>query len=673
MILPAIAEIRMPEQRLLKYDIESVTTSAGGATFSVTVDNDARLIQLRMHIAASSNTVIEIGMFTRTYNGNPGGSNMCKLYQVDTNKDCEFKPGYGARNLSNTVKVLPFTTGMELSTGVSGTSDIGFRLDITNIAGNSFKFKITVVQNTSCTFLRVHFLVYEKVAAESESARTFTGSILQTSSAATTTVNELNVMAVNVSNFLLGLCAFVIPNGNEVRTTQSWQMIDTTHLRITLNDLDSGRVLYYHWFVRIKLRCGVSPDTDVILSLDRTACVSGCPIMQYNSGQNRCLQCYYSCYTCVNASNYCTQCNLTRDHRVMDTSNHCNCIIKWYDSPTTPECQPCHYSCLTCSEAGKSQCLSCNSTAPRTLDQAECPCNQGYYDNGLTEGCNQCHYSCYYCTDRLSTDCSRCFVTWFRSVMRSSSCPCDIGYYDGGLSRCLACHYTCLTCSGPLSAQCISCAWTEGRVLLSGECICGYNFFENAAGACQACHYSCLNCSGPSNTQCLACYENSHRVLEAATCPCEVLFYDNAVLDCVACHYSCMSCSAPLSTNCVACAESWFRTFSTGTRECLCAATFYDGGQSVCLPCHYTCYTCSGTPACLSCDLVDAHRQLSVTVCACVANYYEAGVKVCGACHVTCKTCVGAGPNNCTTCEGSEYRTLVLSACPCMTHFYNSN
>lgn len=190
-----------------------------------------RLEKIIVQLTASAYSAIEIGIFTRTYNDSPNSSNMCRLPNDNSGtwqsnggtRDCKFTGNYAGRNTSNTIVVLPFTTGMDFSANTnngvgwgSGNDPIGFALTIENIGGGSFRFKVEALFETAIKFIHVTYLVYEKVDVENRNARTFTGAILQANSVGMVPTDELNVMAVNTSNFLLGLSAFEIPQGDRL-------------------------------------------------------------------------------------------------------------------------------------------------------------------------------------------------------------------------------------------------------------------------------------------------------------------------------------------------------------------------------------------------------------------------------------------------------------------------
>ena len=75
-----------------------------------------------------------------------------------SNRSCEFQSSFSSRNTSNNVVVLPFTSGMDISNSL-GTI-LGYKLDITRINSNKFKFRITLLADTFMVYYKINFLVY---------------------------------------------------------------------------------------------------------------------------------------------------------------------------------------------------------------------------------------------------------------------------------------------------------------------------------------------------------------------------------------------------------------------------------------------------------------------------------------------------------------------------------
>ena len=101
---------------------------------------------------------------------------------------------------------------------------------------------------------------------------------------------------------------------------------------------------------------------------------------------------------------------------------------------------------MTCEDSA-TKCLSCNSTALRTLDSSsnKCPCNNGYYDDAV-EHCAKCQYSCFTCGNDRS--CLSCDPAKQRSTNSLTGlCGCNVGYWDDNTTEpCHDCHDTCISC-----------------------------------------------------------------------------------------------------------------------------------------------------------------------------------------------------------------------------------
>ena len=128
-------------------------------------------------------------------------------------------------------------------------------------------------------------------------------------------------------------------------------------------------------------------------------------------------------------------------------------------------CVQCDYSCSSCLNDGKT-CLTCPSSSFRTKSGTTCPCNNGYFDNKVAI-CAICDYTCLTC-QTISTNCLSCDST--RTKTSSNACLCNTGLFDNGTSNpvCSTCDYTCATCS-TTSTHCLTCSPTSNRLLTSSN------------------------------------------------------------------------------------------------------------------------------------------------------------------------------------------------------------
>jgi proprotein convertase subtilisin/kexin type 5 len=106
--------------------------------------------------------------------------------------------------------------------------------------------------------------------------------------------------------------------------------------------------------------------------------------------------------------------------------------------------------------------------------------------------------------------------------------------------------------------------------------------------------------------------------------------------------------------------------------QCLsqCPNGFYpNDNDQTCDPCYMSCATCTGpfnNGSCLTCNsklvLNDGTCQPSGT---CPLNKWQNG-SVCTLCNQTCKSCLGAGGQNCSSCNNETYLLSgqCLTQCP---------
>ena len=163
-----------------------------------------------------------------------------------------------------------------------------------------------------------------------------------------------------------------------------------------------------------------------------------------------CLPCHVSCLTCsaTFSQTSCLTCNLATDHRILNSGNNtCACVGGYYDGATASDvfsllstksvCLQCQYTCETCVDT--SACGSCNATLQRTMSGSTgfCECSAGYYDDLINETCNGCPVACTTCSS--ATVCTGCQNT---RTLANGSCACTVGYYETNATECQACGYT---------------------------------------------------------------------------------------------------------------------------------------------------------------------------------------------------------------------------------------
>lgn len=149
-----------------------------------------------------------------------------------------------------------------------------------------------------------------------------------------------------------------------------------------------------------------------------------------------CQPCQYSCLTCTNGTE-CLTCDTSAVvNRVFDTSTrYCGCNVGFYEDPTSKLCVNCNYSCYTC--INPNSCATCLVTTLRVLDPSsqQCLCPAvGYFDKALTPVCEACDPTCYTCTT-AATYCTGCnTAVTFRTLTTTHTCVCSDGYFQSSSS-----------------------------------------------------------------------------------------------------------------------------------------------------------------------------------------------------------------------------------------------
>ncbi len=97
---------------------------------------------------------------------------------------------------------------------------------------------------------------------------------------------------------------------------------------------------------------------------------------------------------------------------------------------------------------------------------------------------------------------------------------------------------------------------------------------------------------------------------------------------------------------------------------------------NVCIPCAVSCYNCSqpnSPSSCTTCSGSD-HRTLVGTSCACNDGHYDNGVSVCALCNYRCLTCSGLA-TSCISCNSALFRTInaTTNECLCDSGYYENN
>eukprot|EP00826_Nyctotherus_ovalis_P047556 TRINITY_DN5483_c0_g1_i17.p1 TRINITY_DN5483_c0_g1~~TRINITY_DN5483_c0_g1_i17.p1 ORF type:complete len:803 (-),score=134.61 TRINITY_DN5483_c0_g1_i17:46-2454(-) len=462
-------------------------------------------------------------------------------------------------------------------------------------------------------------------------------------------------------------------------------------------------------------------------AVDSMTLISGvcaCPTeTAWSEETKNCEPCDSSCATCSvpGDPNYCTSCNT-------GTLVNGNCVT---DEPepepvtcppgTAPNqnnvCMDCHYSCRTCLIPGNpNRCSSCSRSkrlvggmcipfkvkykkfkrpCPRCPEfmasiNGVCKCLRGYIGDSKVPGvsdnyCLPCDESCLTCYEANNPEaCTSCY-RWMYPL--NGRCLPEPVTPIGPEIVCSPVCETCTVANDP--DQCTSCAMANS-VLSQGKCHCPAGTYNVSNTCTDNCAYPCTECFINDSSICTSCSEGMIPLGGTCVCPNRTALSPIVPLQpsrsgstqyrCLPCDVSCLTCGEPGNPlACTACADPQ-ATLING--ECLCPdaemqfdgdgictcpdGTTEDGGtcygivcpegtflyEGVCAPCEI--------PNCVACETPD--------VCAeCEVGYYLDDGR-CAQCAASCIACTG--PDECTACE--EGYELVNGRCveacpPCCT------
>ena len=111
------------------------------------------------------------------------------------------------------------------------------------------------------------------------------------------------------------------------------------------------------------------------------------------------------------------------------SNNLCECIPGYFDNYVSSTCLNCQYTCYTC--INTAQCDSCSSAMYREYNNITkfCTCTTGYYDDGSNQLCANCYLMCLGCIGPNSTACTSCDAAKYRTLASTGMCVCMNGYY----------------------------------------------------------------------------------------------------------------------------------------------------------------------------------------------------------------------------------------------------
>lgn len=206
--------------------------------------------------------------------------------------------------------------------------------------------------------------------------------------------------------------------------------------------------------------------------------------VQCSSGQfwtgASCQGCHGSCSSCAGVNdNQCTACD-SGLHRYLcegcsgAVAGQGTCIlcnnspnsggpgISHYWSGTT--CETCDTSCETCDGGGANECLSCDSSAKKYLENGQCLLCDEINDQVFWTGtvCTTCDPSCDHCTGVSDAECVQCNTgnMFYELGGRCLKCQPDTEgsnqFWDSASLSCETCWEGCSTgkCTGPLEEDC---------------------------------------------------------------------------------------------------------------------------------------------------------------------------------------------------------------------------
>lgn len=257
------------------------------------------------------------------------------------------------------------------------------------------------------------------------------------------------------------------------------------------------------------------------------------------------------------------------------------------------------------------------------------------------------------------------------------------------------CSYPCNTCNGYGAFNCTSC-------YSGNELAYRYNPFTRSYGytcikQAGTCHPTCQTCNNTDAYSCTSCYEgwtllfgqNPATHLNGTYCDSRAqgcrngTYFNSTNATCEWCDSSCRTCNGSTSYHCRACygnntldfVSSWQgRGLKCVNRTCG-NGTYFDEYYKECENCDYTCKTCTGRGRsnCTSCysgfnltrrwngwkqnwDYLCLRNNGTNTTCP-SGQWYNNRTNHCQNCSSVCSSCNGGGMYNCTSCNGTDYKS----------------
>jgi hypothetical protein len=660
-------------------------------------------------------------------------------------------------------RIITMLSGFDVSSVAAAASSdnyFGITLEPTQPSSgtsSTYKINITVYGGAEVTYVSYFYISFEPATLNIINYRLETDGVnsamgcyfsintcnpvlpatLSPGSNTTFSTGKTAVLSYTSNNFYIGISRMIMAYAGDSFTTAEFNInniVQNSDSSITVSFVFTGNPTSlfqaaYSYFTLQTFYCP-TVGIDIYATYNSNTCDSACnsSIQQYANATNYCQPCGTLCWTCVTSPTYCTACYTTQN-RVLST-NLCVCDTGggFYDDGSSVICPACYYACKTCSGGTMSSCLSCSSSAHRTLANNSCPCNTGYFDNAAST-CLACSYTCATatCSAANAVNCLTCNLAKFRTQLANFTCGCIAGYYDNVTSteQCALCLYSCYTCWGT-NTLCTGCQATNYRYLNTTDntCACGAGYFDSGVALCSKCYSTCSSCSGPLKTNCLSCDLSTGRSLVGSTCTCGLRLYDSNDT-CLPCSYTCLTCSSFTTNSCATCNSAAYRTLYFPNNSCFCNPGYYDAATEICQLCSVTCLTCTISPtmctschnnpgryfsgsgySCLcssgfvditfngfctlcayscqtcsgslstNCVLCAANRIPSGTSCICPDGTYDDGVDAtCQLCASTCLTCNGGMSSSCTNCNSAQYRYLTpfpVGACICSSSYYDA-
>ncbi|KAL4488331.1 hypothetical protein ABPG72_019181 [Tetrahymena utriculariae] len=239
-------------------------------------------------------------------------------------------------------------------------------------------------------------------------------------------------------------------------------------------------------------------------------CKEGC----IQDSQGNCVKCHITCKTCTGTrDNECLQCQES-NQRTLDKNNKCVCKQDYFENnPILASCLQCHYSCETCLNTQVNICTKCGNNSNRQIINGNCECLDGYYDDGTIQ-CKPCtNKDCKKC-DKSSQKCLECFQGQQREINTSGNCFCKKGYKENQINNksiCVeSCSKNCLTCESSNPNSCLTCDQQKQFILdtQTKSCICqSYFYLDQSTQLCMPCIEKCIKCNSSNNLMCEQCEE----------------------------------------------------------------------------------------------------------------------------------------------------------------------